>query len=292
MVTRQRSPNYPGIDLEAAIEAAGSVYQKLGRAQFNLDEAANTWGYRGPSGPVRVRLAALRQYGLLDGQRGENPKLSRRALTFVLRNQSSREYKNALQEAALAPVLFREIGDARPDASDGVLREYLIVDRNFTDDGAERAIAVYRTTMRLASLETEDTISRLEEDESWHESEDDVSSVPTAESMPPATNPPVTNPPVTNPPVTNPPVTNPPVTNPPVTNPPVTNTAPMSLSEDHTRVPLRLMGGSLIAAVELPSAMTEAAWQQMITMLNALKPGYVAPNGPERPDREPEPSDA
>lgn len=174
MVSRQRSPNYPGVNLGEAIEFARELYAKVGRGQFHADDAASTWGYRGPSGPVRVRLAAFRQYGMLDGSRGENPKLSRRALTFVLRNQASREYKSALQEAALAPALFRELRDTRPDASDGVLREYLIIDKNFTDDGAERAISVYRATMLLADLDRGDIMSGLNGDDSLEEIEEDI----------------------------------------------------------------------------------------------------------------------
>ena len=255
MVTKQRSPNYPGIDLETAIEAVHALHKgNLSQGQFTPDDAATAWGYRGPSGPVRVRLAALRQYGLLDSQRGENPKLSRRARTFLLRNQASREYRDELEGAALTPTFFREIRDSRPDASDGVLRQYLIVDRNFTDDGAERLIAVYRATMRLAGLDRNDTVSRLQEDDSSLDGEDDVSSITTER------------------------------------RPPIVSTAPPSLSADHTRVPLRLMGGALVAAVELPTAMTEAAWQQMVTMLEALKPGYIA-NEPDQRDHGSEPSD-
>ncbi len=174
MVSRQRSPNYPGLDLGEAIKSAKELYAKVSRGQFTATEAAEPWGYRGPSGPVRVRLAALRQYGLLDGQRGESPRLSRRALTFILRNEASREYKNALKEAALAPVLFTEIRQARPDASDGVLKEYLILDRNFTDDGAERAITVYRDTVLLANVDNNDTISGLEDDYTSEVSEEDI----------------------------------------------------------------------------------------------------------------------
>ena len=246
IVNRQRSPNYPGIDLQTAIESVCELYTKnLGRGQFNPDEAAKAWGYRGPSGPVRVRIAALRQYGLLDGQRGENPKLSRRGLTFVLRNQASREYRDALQEAALAPPLFREIRDSKPDASNGVIRHYLIVDRNFTDDGAKRLIDVYRATMRLAGLDGDGIMSGLEEEEIWPESED--TSMVSARTSTEQEAPP--------------------------------------LSVENTRVPLRLMGGSFTVTVELPASMTERAWQQMVDMLHALKPGYVPEDDNEPVDR-------
>jgi len=257
MVTRQRSPNYPGINLEAAIESVDVLYGRFGRGQFTANDAAEAWGYRGPSGPVRVRLAALRQYGLLDGQRGENPRLSRRALTFALRNPVSREYKDALQEAALSPTLFREIRDVRPDASDGVLREYLVGDRNFTDDGAGRSIAVYRATMELADLDRGDA-SKLEDDDDWYDIEDEVHSGVMNEPDKPSR----------------------------------TVTPQVSLGLEHTRVPLRLMGGSLVAAVELPSQMTEAAWQQMMAMLEALKPGYVIPDEQVQHDHKDEPRDA
>ena len=54
-------------------------------------------------------------------------------------------------------------------------------------------------------------------------------------------------------------------------------TAPVAAtSPNHERVPLRLLGGKTTVVLELPIQMSERAWEQMITMLNALKPGYVA----------------
>lgn len=46
-------------------------------------------------------------------------------------------------------------------------------------------------------------------------------------------------------------------------------------AEGRVRVPLRLLAGRATAVFEIPSHMTESTWQQMIDMLNALKPGYV-----------------
>ena len=184
MVTRQRSPNYPGIDLEAAIRALHDLYRKVGRGQFSVADAAASWNYNSPSGPARSRLAALRQYGLLEGKKGENPRLSRLGLTFVLRNQASKEYRDALQTAAIEPPLFNELQQSRRGVADGALREYLILDRNFTDDGAGRFIEVYRATMRLANLITDDIISGLEEDEYTDGSEDDMVTETPSQSAP------------------------------------------------------------------------------------------------------------
>ena len=44
MVTRLRSPNYPGIDLGEAIEASQAIYQHVQRGEFVPDNAAKAWG--------------------------------------------------------------------------------------------------------------------------------------------------------------------------------------------------------------------------------------------------------
>ena len=188
-------------------------------------------------------MAALRQFGMLEGKKGESPSLSRLGLTFVLRNKSSREYQEALCHAATNPPLFAKAREAKSNASDSALREWLLMDQNFSEEGAGRFVEVFRNTIQLAGMDDIGTISGLEEDESWLESED-------APMAPASTN-----------------VDEEPISAPVLEAP--------RLSMEHTRVPLRLMGGSLTVAVELPDSMTERAWQQMMAMLNALKPGYV-----------------
>ena len=243
MAVRHRSPNYPGVNLETAIEDVTTLYAKVKRGEFTSADAAEAWGYSSTSGPVRVKLAALRQFGVLDGKKGDNPTLSRLGLTFVLRNKSSREYQDALRLAATNPPIFSKARDTKPYASDSALREWLLMDENFSDDGASRFVEVFRSTIQLAGLNEDSTISGLEEEEFRPESEDDsVASAPTNFANEPSSAPAHETP---------------------------------RLSAAHTRVPLRLMGGSLTVAVELPDSMTERAWKQMMTMLNALKPGYV-----------------
>ena len=234
MSSRQRSPNYPGVDLETAIELVKVLYGAVSRGQFTPTDAATAWGYGGPSGPARVRIAALRQYGLLDGQRGENPRLSRRALTFALRNQSSQEYKTSLSEAALTPTIFRELQDTMADATDSVLKEYLIIDRNFTDDGAERVIEVYRATMLLTELDNSADISGLYNDETPVEDKEDISH---PESSPHWTANPVT----------------------------------AKVTSGSFSIPIPL-DSERIATVTLPMDMSDADWKRLDRILEAYKP--------------------
>ena len=182
MVTKRRSPNYPGITLEEAVEVIGTLYQGsppghgVGRGQFTPQDAAQAWGYGSTSGPVKLRLGALRQYGFLEGKKGDNPSLSSRALTLILRERASRQHRQALQQAVLAPPTFAELHERLPGAAQDALRQFLIVDRNFTHDGANRLIGVYEASLAYAELDEYDNMagqngevveeeSHIEEDE-------------------------------------------------------------------------------------------------------------------------------
>ena len=168
MVIKLRSPNHPSVNLETAIDLLRKLYEKVQKGEFLASDAAIAWGSKSATGPVKRKIAALRQFELLEGiKRGknaENPRISRRGLTLVLRNQASREYQSELKEAALAPPLFEEIYNTLSDPSDGVLRHHLIVEKGFTDKAANLFIDVYKSTLQLANLNKDDELSSLESD--------------------------------------------------------------------------------------------------------------------------------
>lgn len=170
-MAKQRSPNFPGVDLVEAIKLTQKLYDRERRAPFPVESAAKAWEYKGPSGPVRVRIGALRQYGLI-AREGKDSKLTDRALTLTLRNSANREHRDALRAAALTPDLFRELQETRADASDESLRHHLIVDKGFTPEGAERCIKAFRGTTNAAGLTGYDTISGLNGDENPDEDEE------------------------------------------------------------------------------------------------------------------------
>ena len=165
MRAKLKSPNYPGVDLSTAIELARKLFSgEVGRGEFTPDDAARAWDYSSVSGPVRVRIGALRQYGLIErveGSRISNAKLSRRALVLVLHQPGSEEYREAIREAALAPPLFKETFETHPNAADGVLRQFLVIDKNFTDYGVNRFVKSYKRTLSLASLDAAGQETRL-----------------------------------------------------------------------------------------------------------------------------------
>ena len=245
MVIKRRSPNYPSINLQEAVQVITTLYQGstqrrgVGRGEFTPQDAAAAWNYSSTSGPVKNRLAALRQYGMLEGKKGSNPRLSDRALTLILRDPGALVHRDALRAAVSGPGIFEELHQTTPNAADDVLRQYLIVRRNFTREGADRLIAVFRESMAYAnSYEYDNMVAQDQYDDLEGENEM-VSLV-----QPPADPPPV---------------------------------------DPGTRSVTIPLPGTSWATLQAPFPLSTTVWEQMMNMLNALKPGLTS--------NEPEPSD-
>ena len=171
---KQRSPNYPGQPLGKSVEDVKLLYSKEGRTSFSLDTAAKGLGYsKGINGPARTRLSAVRQYGLIEQPKGGEAKITERALTLALRNQGSSEYKEAIQEAALEPPLFRAMFESKRIASAENLKHHLVLNERFTEEGADRFIDSYRQTMSLANLDEDGRITRRDEGQTIDELSED-----------------------------------------------------------------------------------------------------------------------
>lgn len=153
MATKQRSPNYPSLGLDGAVEAAKALYKREGRTAVPPEVAVKAWGFTTLSGNARSRLAGVRQYGLLENDSSGRVRLSQRGLTLAVAEPSSTEYQRELREAALEPDIFQELYQGWREASDETLRHHLIVGRKFSEDGARRLIDAFRTTLDVANLD-------------------------------------------------------------------------------------------------------------------------------------------
>ena len=152
-LSRERSPNYPNYAIDIAIENIKSLYRAAGRTPVDPVVAVKHWGHQTVSGASRSRLSALRQYGLLDSERGGKIRVSQRGLTVALRSSDSPEFQEAIRSAVLAPQVFRDLYETKRDvADDEILRHELISERGFSRDGADRAIEVFRANLKFARL--------------------------------------------------------------------------------------------------------------------------------------------
>src|SRR5881397_543215 len=151
-MAKVRSPNYPSVPLEDAIEAVDRLWKKERGTVVTQETAAKGIGFSGLSGPARSKLAALKQYGLLEG-RGKLTvsDLAKR----VLMPRNPQEKKAAIREAALTPELFRNVHDAVGQGSDDSISSYLGRELGFSERGTRAFITSYRKTASYARLSEE-----------------------------------------------------------------------------------------------------------------------------------------
>lgn len=150
-MAKERSPNYPAVGLAEAIELGRKLWAKEKRTTVALDAAVKAMGYNTLSGPARTRLAALRQYGLLEQDRS-GVRVSDLAIKILNHPSGTPDYEASIKEAALRPDLFRDLFQTHAEASDDSLKSHLVVNRRFSDNGARKCIQSFRETISLAKL--------------------------------------------------------------------------------------------------------------------------------------------
>ncbi|MGA9017885.1 MAG: hypothetical protein WB438_02985 [Candidatus Cybelea sp.] len=153
MPRKERSPNYPGLSLEAAISAIRMVQGIEKRGTAPTLSVAKALGHENLSGPALTKIAALRQYGLLEDVAPGKVKVSDLAMAILLRHPDDYEYLRALRDAALRPSLFADLYREYAQASEQTLRYHLIQDRSFSEEGAMKVIKTFRATLAFAKLD-------------------------------------------------------------------------------------------------------------------------------------------
>jgi hypothetical protein len=148
-VAKARSPGYPAIGLKEAVERVRAVYQKDFQNRLPRAVIANHMGYKGLSGASLPVLAAMGQYGLLEG-RGDETRVSDLALKIIAHEPGVAERLTALNEAAVGPELFSELHKKFPDgkASDAAIKSYLLINK-FIPAAADTSLRAYRETIEL-----------------------------------------------------------------------------------------------------------------------------------------------
>lgn len=152
MAGKLRSPNYPALSLPQAIDVVGKLWSEAKRSAVSHDAAAQAMGFKSLSGPARVAIGTLRQYGLIEKAEKGHIRISDLAVK-ILHGADDEEHAQALQEAALTPDLFMELAKSHIEASENVIRSYLITKKAFAEDGARKAARAFKETMELAKVE-------------------------------------------------------------------------------------------------------------------------------------------
>jgi len=147
-MAKSRSPNYPTLDLNAALEAIRPVFKAENRNKFSRLVLAEHLGYSSLNGRALSKIGAVRAYGLIEGS-GDDLRLSDDAITALMAPEQSQERIAALERSALKPTLFQELRqEFQGLPSENNLRFWLIK-RHFTPEAASKATETFLTTFRL-----------------------------------------------------------------------------------------------------------------------------------------------
>jgi len=244
---RERSPNYPGIDLGEALERATKLYDMEGKNAAPLSTVLQHWGYKPQSGAGLVAVAALKKFGLIDDEgKGDRrrTRLSDLALRIIRDDRpDSRERVEAIQEAALTPPIHRELWSEFKGSlpSDENLRYTLKMYKGFTDLGAKEFVRQFRSTIAIAKLPESDMLSGDEEDKEEDESEGLMTPPATLQDAPP----------------------------------------PPSVTNRGSRVYQIPISAGESAALQITYPLTTKGWAQMMKVLEAMKPGLIESGGGE-----------
>jgi hypothetical protein len=247
---RGRSPSYPGISLAAAIDRARTVWEHEKRNATPVRVMMKHWGYTNPAGGLAaVTFSALKKFGLVEDEGSGPDRLAKLTeLAFEILNNPHPE--QAVREAALRPPIHRELWEQyATELPSGESLKWTLLQRGFTESGASEFIREYRETIAFARLNGGTPKGAADADHEELEDEKPPAERPGSRQTPP--------------------------------NP--RNRGGMR--GNVLTIPVPVIGGSPVT-IEGEFPITEAAWDQFMAVLGAMKPGLVAEPQEENDDDE------
>ncbi|MFK3689613.1 hypothetical protein ACI2J4_04935 [Agrobacterium tumefaciens] len=166
LAPQQRSPAYPYISLDLAIERTKRIFTEIRDHPQPREVLAKAYGKPVTSSATIQTFATLLQYGLLENVSGPARKMRVSTLAQGILNPHAPQEKvrQGLRVAALNPPIFSELWSRFGDAvglNDSVPLYYLTSDRGhehggvFTDKAAYEVLRVYRATLSFANISSE-----------------------------------------------------------------------------------------------------------------------------------------
>lgn len=157
---KDRSPGFPFINLESALERARKVYSEERRGVVPYLRLVKHWNYAEKSSNALQTIAALKQYQLLKEIGGSAMnrqfQLTELALRILLdQRPDSEERESLLRTAAKAPPVANEVyekwGGELP--SDSTINHFLVLEKRFMDSNAPKVTQILKENHRLAKLD-------------------------------------------------------------------------------------------------------------------------------------------
>ncbi len=154
---KDRSPNFPFINLEAALRRAQEFYDKEKRSAAPLNVAAKDWNYSASSSGALQTVAALKSYGLMSDEGSgatRTVRLTEPALRILLDTRpDSVERPAYMRQAAITPPVAADVYAKWPDGlpSEANVRHFLVFDLKFAEQAALKAVNIIIENESLTS---------------------------------------------------------------------------------------------------------------------------------------------
>ncbi len=149
-MAQTRSPRYPNVSLNEAIQKARAIYEREHMSPLTPQVAAEAMGYSGINGASLKTISSLKKYGLLEG-RGEDVRLTKDAQTLIIDDPKAKDYIDAIRRSALNPEIYSEINrQFQMGGSERNIAVYL-EKQGFKPDAAKNVAQNYKETMALVS---------------------------------------------------------------------------------------------------------------------------------------------
>jgi len=149
----KRSPSYPKIGLEEAIQRAKILWEKDKNNSIPKEVAYQHLGFKSTGGYAARILAALKKFELIS-EKQNDIMLTKEAVDLVLHSPSDENYIETVKKLALKPSiyekLYTEYNGILP--SDAALRIKLIRDYEFNADSVDDLVSNFRKTLEFAGL--------------------------------------------------------------------------------------------------------------------------------------------
>jgi hypothetical protein len=170
---KDRSPNFPFISLEAALDRVRQFYAEEKRGVAPYSRIVMHWKYSPNSSGGLQTVAALKSYGLLAEIGGSGNarqfQLTELALRIILDTRpDSEERMRYIAEAALKPSVAATVHANWPDGlpSDSTINHFLVLELRFNEPSAIKAVKILKENQEFASLDAFDIGSQLAKIES------------------------------------------------------------------------------------------------------------------------------
>lgn len=163
---KDRSPSYPNIPLQLALERLVAFDAHFKRSPARPEKVGDAWGIKAKAYSDRT-TAALRYFGFLDYQGSGKARLvviSEMGRKY-LRAQQEEIKQSVVKEAALRPrqiaKFWSDWGADRP--ADAACLDQLVLNNGFSEAGARDFLKVYDATIRFAKLTDSDKVQASDE---------------------------------------------------------------------------------------------------------------------------------